>query len=59
MAKNNLKNKSHDELNKLVIDKTEALRVFRFNISGSKTKNVREGRLLRREIARTKTLLKK
>jgi len=36
-------------------NKQEALRIFRFNISGSKTKNVREGRNLRKEIARIHT----
>lgn len=37
-------------------DKTEALRKFRFNIAGSKIKNIREGRALRRDIARIHTM---
>src|SRR3989344_2546591 len=45
------------ELEKEVITKQEALRVFRFNESGSRTRNVREGRNLRREIAKILTEL--
>ena len=38
-------------------DKREALRAFRFGGSGSRARNVREGRNLRREIARILTEL--
>ena len=41
----------------MIVDKVEALRKFRFNIAGSKIKNVREGRSLRRDIGRIKTQL--
>ena len=54
-----LKKESPEQLQKLLVLKGEALRSFRFNLSGSKTKNVREGRNLRRTIARIHTLLYK
>ena len=47
------------ELQKLVADKREALRVFRFEGAGSRARNVREGRNLRREIAQILTELRK
>jgi ribosomal protein L29 len=40
----------------MLADKTEALRKFRFNIAGSKNKNIREGRAIRRDIARINTM---
>ena len=43
------------ELQKLVADKREALRVFRFGAEGSRSRNVREGRALRKDIARLLT----
>jgi ribosomal protein L29 len=46
------------ELQKLIADKREALRVFRFEGAGSRTRNVREGRALRREIAQILTELR-
>jgi ribosomal protein L29 len=46
------------ELQKLIADKQEALRVFRFEGAGSRTRNVREGRTLRREIAQILTELR-
>ncbi len=46
------------ELQKLISDKREALRVFRFGGAGSRTRNVREGRVLRREIAQVMTELR-
>ena len=52
-----LKNKSVEELQSDMSEKTEQLRVFRFNIAGSKTKNVRQGRSLRKNIARIKTFI--
>lgn len=45
------------ELIKDLHDKAEALRVFRFGISGSKVKNMREGRNLRRLIAQINTVI--
>ncbi len=49
--------KSVNELNNLLTEKREALRVFRFGGAGSKTKNVKEGRSIRRDIARILTLI--
>ncbi|OGG75632.1 50S ribosomal protein L29 [Candidatus Kaiserbacteria bacterium RIFCSPLOWO2_01_FULL_54_22] len=46
------------ELQKAIADKREALRVFRFGGAGSRTRNVREGRALRREIAQILTELR-
>ena len=46
------------ELQKLVADKREVLRVSRFGGAGSRTRNVREGRTLRREIAQILTELR-
>lgn len=47
-----LKKKNKVDLKKLLMDKKKALQNFRFNISGSKTRNVKEGKALRKEIAR-------
>jgi len=52
-----LKKYSIEDLHKAIADKREALRVFRFGGAGSRTRNVREGRNLRREIARLLTEL--
>ncbi len=46
-----------DELVKALKEKEESLHNFRFGISGSKIRNVREGRNTRRAIARIKTSL--
>ena len=54
-----LKNKSPKDLEKMLVEKREALRAFRFGISGSKTRNVKEGSALRKEIARLMTELRK
>lgn len=53
-----LKKKTEKELEQLLKDKTEALRAFRFAMSGSKTKDLRAGRNIRREIAQIKTVFK-
>lgn len=51
------KNKTEKEVIQLLNNKREALRNYRFSISGSKTRNVREGRNTRKEIARLLTEL--
>lgn len=43
------------ELMKLVQDKREELRVLRFNVAGSKNRNVKAARNLRKEVARALT----
>lgn len=49
--------KKTEELNKFLAEKRAALHAFHFGVSGSKTRNVREGRGLRRDIARILTTL--
>ncbi|MEK9167714.1 MAG: 50S ribosomal protein L29 [Patescibacteria group bacterium] len=50
-----LKGKSQKDLARMLEEKRIELRSFRFGIAGSKTKNVRAGRGLQREIARILT----
>lgn len=57
MKKTSYKGKAVKDLTKSLYDKREALRAFRFGTSGSKTKNVKEGANLRKEIARIMTEL--
>ena len=45
------------DLQKEIAEKREALRKFRFGEAGSRTRNVREGRTLRHDIARMETEL--
>jgi ribosomal protein L29 len=54
-----LEKKTTDDLMKALAEKREVLRSFRFAKEGSKTRNVREGRNVRREIARVMTELNK
>ena len=49
--------KSIDELEKALVEKTEALRMFRFGMSGSKVKNVKAGRDIRKSIAQILTVM--
>ncbi len=56
---NEFKNKTENELKQLLKDKQEALRVFRFAMSGSQTKNLKEGQNLKKEIAQIMTVLNK
>ena len=53
--KPDLQKKNDADLNKDLIEKREALRSFRFGMSGSKTRNVKEGQNLRIEVARILT----
>lgn len=57
MKKTDFKNKTSEELQKLLAEKRSALKDFRFNISGTKTKNVKGGANLRKETARILTIL--
>lgn len=52
-----IKNKTAEELKKLLSEKRLELKNFRFGTSGSKTKNVKEGANLRKDIARILTAL--
>lgn len=50
-------NKTVADLNQLVLTKRESLRTFRFGTAGAKTKNVKEGKAIRKEIAQIMTVL--
>jgi ribosomal protein L29 len=50
-------NKTEKELLKDLQEKQEALRVFRFSLSGGKVKNMKEGKSIRKEIAQINTVL--
>ena len=56
--KSEIKNKSKEELVKVVEEGRSTLKVFRFGVSGSRVKNVREARITKRNIARALTSLK-
>jgi ribosomal protein L29 len=51
----NLKGMKKDELKKKLDDLEEELRVLRFKAQGSKSKNVKEAMMLRKQIARVLT----
>jgi ribosomal protein L29 len=53
-----LKKKTKAEMEKMLEEKKVALNAFKFGIAGSKIKNVREGRNIRKEIAQIITILK-
>ena len=58
MAKKTTHNgRSKEELTKVIADKREELRSLRFGAAGSKNKNVKAGRALRKDIARALTAL--
>jgi len=46
---------SVQDLHKEIAEKREALRAFRFGSAGSRSRNVREGRTIRKDIARLMT----
>ncbi|HBV00963.1 MAG TPA: 50S ribosomal protein L29 [Candidatus Taylorbacteria bacterium] len=51
------KTKTVEELTRLVSENRQKLQAFRFAMAGSKQKNVKEGKGLRKEIARMLTEL--
>lgn len=53
-----LEQKTVEELTKLVGEKREALRAFRFGMKGSRTRDTQAGANLKKEVARILTLLK-
>lgn len=57
MKSNDIKNKDAATLATLLSQKREALRAFRFGSAGSKTRNVKEGSNLKKDIARILTEL--
>jgi ribosomal protein L29 len=50
-----LKTKNADDLQKLLVEKQDALRAFRLGLTGSKVKNVKEGAEIKKDIARILT----
>lgn len=57
IAMADMSNKTETELQKSLADKRESLRVFRHSSAGTRTRNTREGRTIRKEIARIMTEL--
>ena len=57
MKSNELKKMSDKELAKLLDEKQKAVRQFRFDITGSKVKNLKEGSNSRKDVARILTEL--
>lgn len=55
MKKTNYLNKSIADLQKALAEKRVILRDFKFGTAGSKTKNVKEGKMARKDIARIMT----
>ena len=53
-----IKTQNVEDLKTAVAEKRAALRQFRFGGAGSRTRNVREGRTLRKEVARILTELR-
>ena len=49
------KGKNETELRKILAEKQEALRVFRFEVASGKTKNVKMGLAIRKTIAQILT----
>jgi ribosomal protein L29 len=58
MATNEFKGKQGGQLTKEVADMREKLRVIRFGGAGSRSRNVKESRGIRKDIARALTELK-
>lgn len=52
-----IQKKTDGDLAKLLMEKRETLRKFRFDVTGTRVRNVREGRGLRKDIARILTEL--
>jgi ribosomal protein L29 len=56
--KSDIKNKTSQDLEAMIKDKREDLKNFRFGISGSRVKNVKEARTIKKDIARAMTILR-
>lgn len=52
---NNLKDVKLEDLNKKLKELEEKIRLIKFKAEGAKSKNVKEGQMLRREVARVLT----
>ncbi len=58
VMKSDIKTKNKEDLEIIIKDKREALKNFRFGISGSRVKNIKEARTIRKDIARAITFLR-
>lgn len=54
---NEFKGKNKDELKKMLAEKRKNLHDFRFAFAGGKVKNVKEGKVARKDIARILTVI--
>ena len=59
MKSKDILKKNKKELETILSEKRPALRDFRFSVSGSNARNVKEGIALRKDIARILTILNK
>ena len=57
MKNNEIKKLSDKDLLKMIEEKRKAVRQFRFDITGSKVKNLKEGGNLKKDVARMLTEL--
>ena len=57
MEMNDILKQSPAELSKLLADKRESLRAWRFGLTGSKVKNIKEGSATKKDIARILTAI--
>lgn len=51
MKTTDIEKKTDEDLNKLLNEKREELRQFRFNMAGSRVRDTKEGKQLRQDIA--------
>jgi len=59
MKMNDLVKKKDADLDKLLKEKRESFRSFRFGMTGTKTRNVKEGKALRVDVAQILTEINK
>ncbi len=57
MRMKDIKKKSQADLEKALKERQEKSRLFRFGVAGAKSKNVKEGRELKKDVARILTEL--
>lgn len=55
MTETKIQKKSDKDLNTDLKEKRESLREFRFGMTGSRTRNIKEGKQLKKDIARILT----
>ncbi len=58
MKKSDIKNKTKAELEATIKEKRDTLKNFRFSLSGSRVKNIKEARTTRKDVARAITFLR-